>query len=51
MLEFHFGEGYVDQMIIDPKTGALLALTTRDRDDQIVGGQVYLTQDLVSSAK
>lgn len=48
MLEFHFDEGYVDQMTIDPETGALLALTIRDDGRKLVGGQVHLAQDMVT---
>jgi hypothetical protein len=47
VLEFTFAEGYVDRLVLDPKTGALLATKTLDRDGKLVGGQVYISSELV----
>lgn len=47
VLEFTFEEGYVDRMVIDSGTGALLSVETLDRDGGVFGGQVNVFAETV----
>ncbi|PTR39901.1 hypothetical protein C8K38_1141 [Rhodococcus sp. OK611] len=49
VLEFTFEEGYVDRLVIDPQTGALLSTETADREGQPAGGQVYVSAEMVDT--
>ncbi|PTR42086.1 hypothetical protein C8K38_111256 [Rhodococcus sp. OK611] len=49
VLEFTFEEGYVDRLVIDPQTGALLSTETADREGQPAGGQVYASAEMVDT--
>ncbi|WP_458690965.1 hypothetical protein [Nocardia tengchongensis] len=41
VLEFTFEEGYVDRMVIDSGTGALLSTDTINREGAVVSGEIY----------
>ncbi|MDH6678088.1 hypothetical protein M2284_002291 [Rhodococcus sp. LBL1] len=47
VLEFTFEEGFVDRMVIDSGTGALISVETLDRDGKLFGGQVNVFAELV----
>lgn len=47
VLEFTFEEGYVDRMVIDSGTGALISVETVDRDGEVFSGQVYVFAEIV----
>ncbi len=47
VLEFTFEEGYVDRMVIDSGTGALLSVETLDREGEVFGGQVNVFAEMV----
>ncbi|MGW6376690.1 hypothetical protein ACWFRB_11595 [Rhodococcus sp. NPDC055112] len=49
VLEFTFEEGYVDRMVIDSGTGALMSVETLDRDGTLAGGQVYVFAEMVDA--
>jgi hypothetical protein len=49
VLEFTFEEGYVDRLVIDPQTGALLSTETKDREGKPAGGQVYVSAEMVDT--
>ncbi|RVW09033.1 hypothetical protein EGT67_12795 [Prescottella agglutinans] len=47
VLEFTFEEGYVDRMVIDTGTGALISVETLDREGKVFGGQVNVFAEMV----
>ncbi|GAB2655795.1 hypothetical protein ABI214_08180 [Prescottella soli] len=47
VVEFTFEEGYVDRMVIDSGTGALISVETVDRDGKLFGGQVNAFAEMV----
>ncbi|MFI6432350.1 hypothetical protein [Rhodococcus oryzae] len=49
VLEFTFEEGYVDRLVIDRETSALLSTETADREGKLAGGQVYVSAEMVDA--
>ena len=49
VLEFTFEEGYVDRLVIDRETSALLSTETADREGKPAGGQVYVSAEMVDT--
>ncbi|AQA23477.1 hypothetical protein BTZ20_5454 [Rhodococcus sp. MTM3W5.2] len=49
VLEFTFEEGYIDRLVIDSATGALLSTETADREGKPAGGQVYLSAEMLET--
>lgn len=49
VLEFAFEEGYVDRVVIDRETSALLSTETADREGEPAGGQVYVSAEMVDT--
>ncbi|WP_433604984.1 hypothetical protein [Prescottella agglutinans] len=47
VLEFTFEEGFVDRMVIDSGTGALISIETLDSDGGVFGGQVNVFAEMV----
>ncbi|MGO4202209.1 hypothetical protein AB4Z09_10710 [Rhodococcus sp. TAF43] len=47
VLEFTFEEGYVDRMVIDSGSGALISVETLDRGGRFFGGQVNVFAEMV----
>lgn len=47
VLEFTFEEGYVDRLVIDRETSALLSTETADREGKLAGCQVYVSAEMV----
>lgn len=48
-LQFRFEEDAVDRMVVDERDGNVVALTTRLASRTLLGGQIYLVQELVAA--